>query len=132
LVWGALSDLIGRKIGLALVYLTQAVCFAVFALWRNPTGYTVSAVLFGLTGWSIPGIVAAACGDYVGPALAPAALGFVTLFFGIGQAVGPSVAGAFADATGSFGPAFLVAASVALLGSIGSLLLRRPPEEHAL
>jgi sugar phosphate permease len=128
LVWGALSDKIGRKSGLALVYLTQAACFAVFALWRNPAGYALSAVLFGLTGWSIPGIVAAACGDYVGPALAPAALGFVTLFFGIGQALGPSVAGAFADATGSFVPAFLVAAAVALLGCVGSLLLRRPPE----
>ncbi|MCJ7737239.1 MAG: MFS transporter [Anaerolineae bacterium] len=132
LAWGALSDRIGRKYGLALVYLAQAVCYLVFALWHAPVGYTVSAILFGLTGWSIPGIVAAACGDYVGPSLAPAALGFVTLFFGIGQAVGPSVAGAFADATGSFGPAFLVAASVALLGSVGSLLLRRPLDEPSL
>jgi len=124
LIWGTLSDLIGRKYGLALVYLTQAACFAVFALWRNPTGYTVSVVLFGLTAWSIPGIVAAACGDYLGSRMAPAALGFVTLFFGLGQAAGPSVAGAIADASGSFGPAFLLASGVAALGVIGSLLLR--------
>ncbi len=124
LIWGTLSDLIGRKYGLALVYLTQAACFAVFALWRDPAGYTVSVVLFGLTAWSIPGIVAAACGDYLGSRLAPAALGFVTLFFGLGQAAGPSVAGAIADASGSFGPAFLLASGVAALGVIGSLLLR--------
>jgi MFS family permease len=121
-----LSDLIGRKYGLALVYLTQAASFAVFALWQDSTGYTVSAVLFGLTAWSIPSIVAAACGDYLGPRMAPAALGFATLFFGLGQAAGPSVAGAIADATGSFGPAFLMAAGVALLGGVGSLLLRPP------
>jgi len=126
LIWGTVSDLIGRKYGLALVYLTQAACYAVFALWRSPSGYTVSAVLFGLTAWSIPGIVAAACGDYLGSRMAPAALGFVTLFFGLGQAAGPSVAGALADATGSFGPAFLLAAGVALLGGVGSLLLRPP------
>jgi hypothetical protein len=36
------------------------------------------------------------------------------------------VAGGLADATSSFGPAFLVAAGVALLGGIGSLLLRPP------
>ncbi len=124
LIWGTLSDLIGRKYGLALVYLTQAACFAVFALWRNPSGYTVSAVLFGLTAWSIPGIVAATCGDYLGSRMAPAALGFVTLFFGLGQAAGPSVGGAIADASGSFGPAFLLASGVAALGVIGSLLLR--------
>jgi MFS family permease len=109
------------------VYLVQAVCFAVFALWQDPTGYTVSVVLFGLTAWSIPGIVAAACGDYLGPRMAPVALGFATLFFGLGQAAGPSVAGAIADATGSFAPAFLMVAGAALLGGVGSLLLRPSP-----
>jgi sugar phosphate permease len=126
LIWGTVSDLIGRKRGLALVYLIQAASFAVFALWQSPSGYTVSVVLFGLTAWSIPGIVAATCGDYLGPQMVPAALGFVTLFFGLGQAAGPSVAGAIADATGSFGPAFLMAAGVAILGGVGSLLLRPP------
>jgi sugar phosphate permease len=126
LIWGTVSDLIGRKYGLALVYLIQAASFAVFALWQGSAGHTVSVVLFGLTAWSIPGIVAAACGDYLGSKMAPAALGFATLFFGLGQAAGPSVAGAIADATGSFGPAFLLAAGVALLGGVGSLLLRPP------
>ncbi|MBN1812243.1 MAG: MFS transporter, partial [Anaerolineae bacterium] len=126
LIWGTVSDLVGRKAGLALVYLIQAAAFAAFALWRTPAGYTASAIAFGLTAWSIPGIVAAACGDYVGGRMAPAALGFVTLFFGLGQAAGPAVAGALADATASFAPAFLLAAGVALLGGIGSLLLRPP------
>jgi sugar phosphate permease len=126
LIWGTVSDLLGRKVGLALVYLIQAAAFAAFALWRSPAGYVVSVIAFGLTAWSIPGIVAAACGDYVGGRMAPAALGFVTLFFGLGQAAGPSVAGALADATGSFSPAFLLAAGVAFLGGVGSLLLRPP------
>jgi sugar phosphate permease len=126
LIWGTISDLIGRKVGLALVYLIQAAAFAVFAMWHAPAGHVVSAIAFGLTAWSIPGIVAAACGDYVGGRMAPAALGFVTLFFGLGQAAGPAVAGALADATSSFAPAFLLAAGMALLGGIGSLLLRPP------
>jgi len=70
--------------------------------------------------------VAAACGDYLGTRLALAALGFMTLFFGLGQAAGPSVAGAIADATDSFSSAFLLAAGVAFLGGLGSLLLRPP------
>jgi len=56
--------------------------------------------------------------------LAPAALGFITLFFGLGQAIGPSVAGAIADATGSFALAFIFASIVALLGAGGVLTLR--------
>ena len=131
LIWGTVSDVIGRKYGLALVYIAQAVAYSVFAMWRSPTGYTVSAIIFGMTAWSVPSIVAAACGDYVGDRMAPAALGFVTLFFGLGQAAGPSVAGALADATGSFGLAFLFASGVACLGAVGSLLLR-PPRTTAL
>ncbi len=126
LIWGTVSDLIGRKLGLALVYFIQGASFAVFALWQSPAGYVVSVILFGLTAWSIPGVVAATCGDYLGSRMAPAALGFVTLFFGAGQAAGPSVAGAIADATGSFGPSFLLAAGVATVGGFGSLLLRPP------
>ncbi len=100
LVWGSVSDAIGRKWALAIVYLIHAAAFSLFALWPSPAGFTVSAVLFGLTAWSIPAIMAATCGDILGSRLAPAALGFITLFFGIGQAVGPSIAGAMADATG--------------------------------
>lgn len=123
LLWGTLSDLIGRKLALILVYGVQAAAFALFGLSSDPLAFTISAILFGLTAWSIPAIMAAACGDVVGPRLAPAALGFITLFFGIGQVAGPSVAGAMADASGSFSAAFLLAAAVALLGAAGASLL---------
>lgn len=124
LIWGTISDRIGRKGALMIVYLFHAVAFSLFALWPVPAGFTLSAVLFGVTAWSIPAIMAAACGDVLGPRLAPAALGFITLFFGIGQAAGPSVAGAMADATGSFSSAFLLAGAVSLLGALGAWLLR--------
>jgi MFS family permease len=127
LIWGTASDVIGRKYALVCVYLVHALAFSLFALWQTPAGFTVSAVLFGLTAWSIPAIMAATCGDVLGPRLAPAALGFITLFFGVGQAVGPSVAGAIADRTGSFAPAFLLAGAVALAGAVGSWFLRKAP-----
>lgn len=124
LIWGTVSDRIGRKWALAIVYAIHTVAFALFALAPNPAGFTVSAVLFGFSAWSIPAIMAAACGDVLGPRMAPAALGFITLFFGIGQAAGPSVAGALADFSGSLDSSLLVASGVALLGGIGSAFLR--------
>lgn len=126
LVWGSLSDQIGRKYGMAIVFALQAVCFFVFAGASSYGGYLLSALLFGLTAWSIPGIVAAACGDLVGARLAPAALGMVTLFFSAGQALGPSIAGILADASSSFGPAFTLAGVMAVLGVAGSLVLPVP------
>ena len=124
LIWGSVSDLLGRKRALIMVYAVHAIAFSLFGISPSPAGLTVSAILFGLSAWSIPAIMAATCGDVLGPRLAPAALGFITLFFGIGQATGPSVAGAIADASGSFSPAFILAGGVALLGVFGAALLR--------
>jgi MFS family permease len=123
LIWGSVSDVIGRKWALAMVYTIQAAAFGLFAAWPTRAGFTTSAVLFGLTAWSIPGIVAATCGDLLGARLAPAALGFVTLFFGAGQVAGPYVAGAIADRWGSFGGAMWLAAGVAAAGAAGAAAL---------
>lgn len=130
LIWGAFSDKLGRKTALIVVYSIQTVAFGLFALWPSTPGFVFSAVLFGLTAWSIPAIMAATCGDLLGPRLAPAGLGFITLFFGIGQAAGPSIAGIMADSGHSLSPAMLLAAGVALLGAVGSLFLRSTTPEH--
>jgi MFS family permease len=80
--------------------------------------------LFASTAWSIPALMAALCGDVFGARLAPAALGLVTVVFGLGQALGPVLAGAIADAEHSFARAFTLAGVVALvLGGGGSLTL---------
>ena len=129
LLWGGISDVIGRKGGAALAYVALAISYGIFALFRSPGAFYVSAFFFGITAWAIPTIMAAAAGDYVGPRLAPAGLGFITLFFGIGQFIGPYVGGLFADLTGSFSLSFAVAAGVSMVGTVGSITLRKPRAE---
>ncbi|MFA4886004.1 MAG: MFS transporter [Desulfotomaculaceae bacterium] len=130
ILWGVASDWLGRKYALAVVFGLQAVSFFLFSVAGATATLYLSAFLYGLSAFSIPGIVAAACGDYMGPRLAPAALGMVTLFFAVGQATAPSVAGYLADSAHSFSQAFLLAAAVAFLGGAGSLTLR--PPKHKL
>ena len=122
-VWGSLSDRTGRRFALVCVFFLQGVSFTLFGLWKATGGYYLSAFFFALTAWSIPAIVTATSGDLVGARLAPAALGFVTLFFGLGQAAGPFTAGRITDLSGSYSHAFLTAAAAAFLGSVLSLLL---------
>ena len=57
---------------------------------------------------------------------ARAALGFITLFFGIGQASGTFLGGRVADFTGSYTLAFVIAGAAALVGAVASLFLRPP------
>jgi MFS family permease len=124
-IWGSISDRFGRRIALLCVFTLQGISFAVFGLSHDLTAIYFSSVLFALTAWSIPALMAALAGDAFGPRLAPAALGLMTIIFGIGQAMGPYVAGMLADATQSFSPAFVIAGAVSLLlGAGGSLVLR--------
>ena len=128
-IWGKISDLLGRSRGAALAYLVLGLSYILYALIRVPIGFYLSAILFGLTAWSIPTIMAATAGDFVGPRLAPAGLGFITLFFGIGQALGPALGGYLADASGSFTLPFLIAGVVSLVGMVLSFYLKKPSAE---
>ncbi|MCP3871718.1 MAG: YbfB/YjiJ family MFS transporter [Desulfobacteraceae bacterium] len=125
-IWGSISDRIGRGKGAALAYLVLGLSYIIYALVKVEAGFYVSAVLFGLTAWSIPTIMAATAGDFVGPRLAPAGLGFVTLFFGIGQSIGPALGGYLADMTHSFTLPFLIAGVISFAGMISSLFLKKP------
>ncbi|MEW5919595.1 MAG: MFS transporter [Bacillota bacterium] len=130
-IWGGISDLLGRKYGAALAYLTLAAAYLIFAVYDTVPAFYVSVFLFGLSAWSIPTIMAATAGDYVGPLLAPAGVGFITLFFGLGQALGPWLGGYTADLTGTFTYSFILAASVSLAGVASALLLKKPASAEA-
>jgi MFS family permease len=124
-IWGSISDRFGRKIVLICVFTLQAAAFALFGLSLAPAAMYASALLFALTAWSIPALMAALAGDTFGARLAPAALGLMTIIFGVGQALGPWCAGALADATNSYAVAFLIAGAVALIvGAGGALMVR--------
>ena len=127
LLWGFIADAIGRKWAMMIILFIQSVSYAIFALWTGAGGIVASAVLFGITAWGIPAIMAVVCGDIVGPLMAPAAYGFLTAFHGFGQAAGPYAAGRLADSLPTFTASYLMAAGVAFLGAIGMLLLRWAP-----
>jgi len=126
-LWGGISDRLGRKYTLSLVYLLNAVSYSLFFFTDSVQGFFISAILFGLGLGSIPAIVMATAGDWVGPRLTPIAVGFLTVFFSVGQLISPTLGGYLADSTGSFRIIFIVAMSISLIGSIGSLLLKKPP-----
>ena len=130
-IFGTLSDVIGRNWALMITYLFHSTAFALFVLWPTDIGFTLSAIIFGLSAWSVPAIMAATCGELLGARLAPTALGFVTLFHSVGQVAGPYIAGVMADATGSFDSSFLLASAAALAAAIGAAFLRvKPLSDH--
>jgi MFS family permease len=125
-VFGTLSDRIGRKAGLMIVFAMQGVSYLLVATNLPGAFLYLSIVFFGFVAWSIPSIMAAAIGDYVGSKKSAAAIGFVTFIFGFGQIAGPAVAGVLAERTGSFSSSFYMAAAFAGAAIVLSGFLRKP------
>ncbi len=123
-IWGTISDRIGRGRALALMYVLQAAAAVLFALWPSTPGLVLSAILFGVTSIAVPGIIGAACGDQFGPVMASASLGMITIFLGIGQVLGPILGGRLADAHGNLEYSYLMAAGVFVVGAVLAYFLK--------
>jgi MFS family permease len=124
--FGTLSDRAGRRAGLSLVFALHTAAYVLAAAHLPLPFLYLSIGLFGISAWAIPSIMAAAVGDYMGAEHAAQAFGLITLFFGIGQILGPAVAGLAAEATGTFAVSFLIAAALAASAIVLAAFLRRP------
>lgn len=124
IIWGLFSDKFGRMKTITIVFFIQGLSYLLFGISKDPAGFYFSALLFAFTAWSIPAIITAISGDIAGSQLAPAALGLMTLFFGIGQVLGPSVAGRLAFINGSYSMAFIIAGIASFTGSLSTLFLK--------
>lgn len=116
--WGFLSDRIGRKpaVTICAIPLVASVLMPIF--WQDITVLYISAMLYGATYGGPMQIILATAGEAVPRHLAAAALGLVTAFFGLGQAVSPAIAGFMTDLTGSFYPGFVLCAVVLALSAL--------------
>jgi sugar phosphate permease len=127
-VFGALSDRIGRRHGLALVFAVQSTAYLIAGTKPGGVGLVVSIVLYGLAVFAIPAIMAAAVGDYLGAPRAAGAFATITIFFAVGQTLGPALAGMIGKAAGSFSGAYLLAASITVCALLFTLFLPRPED----
>ena len=130
-VFGTLSDRLSRKAGLMIVFSMQAVAYLLIATRLPGLFLYLSIAFYGLVAWSIPSIMAAAMGDYVGVRNVAAAFGLVTFIFGLGQISGPAIAGILAERTGSFSSSFYMAAVFAGAAVLLSGFLRKPEKQRA-
>jgi MFS family permease len=125
-LFGVLSDRIGRKWGLFLVFAIQSVAYLLAGSGLGNIALLVSIVLYGLSVFAIPAIMAAAVGDYLGLPRAAAAFSIITVFFAIGQTLGPGAAGLLATANGTFSSSFLIAAALTIVAALLTTRLPKP------
>lgn len=119
--WQAVADRRGALTALALAHLVQAAGMVLPVLSTGPVAAMVAAVTLGGTFIAIVGMALTEARRRAGAA----AIGTITVVFGIGQALGPLTAGWTAEARGGFDLPLLGAAGAVLLGA--ALLAPRRP-----
>ncbi len=129
-VFGTLSDRLGRKTGLFMVFSIQMCAYLLVALSLPGMFLYLSIGCYGIVAWAIPSIMAALVGDYVGPQKTARVFGFITFIFALGQIAGPAVAGFLAERYGSFSSSFFMAALFAGLAVFLTSLLKKPDQIH--
>ena len=124
-LWGKVRGWIGVRRAMAVASILLAFGNAGGVLKPDPTGLIISAVALGATfmGITALGFVAT---QHLSPERRRSAAALITAAFGLGQIVGPLLAGALADTTGSFVASTLIAAGALLLAAL--LLVLRDPD----
>ncbi len=115
---GYIADRFGRFQALTIIF-AQFSAAHLLALQSLPDSCLYLSILaFGLSLWGIPSVMAATVGDLAGPTRAASAFGFVTIFFGVGQVIGPAMAGFLAEFTGLFDTSFFICAVVTAVAAL--------------
>jgi predicted MFS family arabinose efflux permease len=116
-LWSHLGGRHGQRRVLALAYLVQAVGMALPSLSSSPAAALAGAALFGGTFMGIT-TLALATGRTLAPAAPGRAIGTLTALYGVGQILGPVLAGALSARLGDPRPGVLVAAGAVALGGL--------------
>jgi len=124
-LWGSISDRFGRMMTLSVVFGIQFFMLISISFTSSPLLLLVSVIIYSLTLWGVPTIMNASVSDFVHTPFVPVAMGFITLFFSIGQFISPVVTGFLIDISGSYFLALLLSAIASMLGGVGCGFLHK-------
>ncbi len=133
IVWGVLSDKIGRKRSIFLMCLLQGIIMlALYKLGANTLTLIIAASVIGFNFGGNFALFPAATADFFGNKTVGKNYGFVFFAYGIAGIAGPQIAGLFKDAaSGADTPSawltpFIIAGVACILGALIILFIKTP------
>jgi MFS family permease len=125
LMVGGFSDRIGGKMGYILCLTPLIVSLISLLVVNQPWALFAAMVIYGFGHGGLFTIVVPTVTEFFGTRAVGAIFGAVVFFGTIGGALGPILAGRIFDSTGSYAPAFVILAGMAVLAVLLVLSLPR-------
>ena len=124
-LWGSISDYLGRGKAFLLSFIVQLIAFILLWLFPSLISFILAYTIMGLTLRSSYVICAASAGDFVPVRFAPAAFGLMATGASLGSSFSPLISGLSADYTGTLKWAFSLGVLANVLSMFGSVILIR-------
>ncbi|WHY78416.1 OFA family MFS transporter [Neobacillus sp. WH10] len=122
LAWGVVSDKIGRKTSLLIIYLTTSIAMAIMStITMNTVIFFVSVSMIALSFGGLVTVVPAITADYYGVKNIASNYGVVFQAFGIAAIAGPIIATNF-----GLNNSFLIAAALSIFSMIITIFIKPP------
>ena len=122
-LWGWMSDKLGRGQAFAYSFVVQGAAFVLLALIPGSVSFLIASILMGVTLRATYTICAASAGDYVPVRFSAAAFALMSVGAGFGSTISPTIGGLVADYV-AMKWAFWMAAGGSVVGTIGSIYLQ--------
>ena len=122
-LWGWMSDKLGRGQAFAYSFVVQGASFVLLALVPGFVPFLIASVLMGVTLRATYTICAASAGDYVPIRFSAAAFALMSTGAGLGSAISPTIGGVIADYI-AMKWVFWMAAGGSVVGTVGAIYLQ--------
>lgn len=132
LIAGVVSDYIGRIKTLFMVCLIQAVVMFFFSTLSTVTQFIVGSAVVGFCYGSCLSLFPSITADYWGAKNLGLNYGIVFTAWGVGGVFGPILAGKIADATGSYGTAYLISSALLVFAALLTFATKAPERQTIL
>jgi OFA family oxalate/formate antiporter-like MFS transporter len=123
---GFLSDIIGRKPSMILVFLIQAVNMFLFSHYQSVPTLILGAAIAGLAYGSLFSLMPSITADFFGIKNLGVNYGLVFSGWGIAAVIGPILGGFAVMKSGTYTTSYVVAGILLLVGTVLVLLMKSP------
>lgn len=124
-LFGTIADRIGNYKALTIIFFIQTIAHSILAFQTPAYMLWFSALLFGISTWGVPTLMAVLSSELFGPKHTAKILSWVTIFFAVGQIVGPIGAGWAIDFFGNFFYVFALCASLTFIALVVSIFAHK-------
>ncbi len=127
-LWGWMSDKLGRGQAFAYSFVVQGASFVLLALIPGFVPFLIASVLMGVTLRATYTICAASAGDYVPVRFSAAAFALMSVGAGLGSTISPVIGGLVADYV-AMKWVFWMATGGSVVGTLGAVYLQTRRQE---